>query len=87
MTLLKQNTVLQNNSIHASETKKATTGSGGYDLFAAEGKNLQPRSITPVTIKLRMEIPDGYFGKTYSRSSLLKNYYVSCDAAGAIDPW
>ena len=56
-------------------------------MFAAEGKFLQPRSITPVTIKLRMEIPDGYFGKTYSRSSLLKNYYVSCDGAGVIDPW
>ena len=68
-------------------TKKSNTGSRGYDLFAAEGKFLQPRSITPVTIKLRMEIPDGYFGKTYSRSSLLKNYYVSCDGAGVIDPW
>ena len=56
-------------------------------MFAAEGKILQPRRITPVTIKLRMEIPEGYFGKTYSRSSLIKNYYVSCDAAGVIDPW
>ena len=33
-----------------------------------------------------MEIPDGYFGKLHSRSSLLKNYYFSCDAAGVIDP-
>ena len=56
-------------------------------MFAAEGKILQPRRITPVTIKLRMEIPEDYFGKTYSRSSLIKNYYVSCDAAGVIDPW
>ena len=28
-----------NNSIHGSEPKKATTSSGGYDLFAAEEKN------------------------------------------------
>ena len=33
-----------------------------------------------------MEIPDDYFGKLHSRSSLLKNYYFSCDAAGVIDP-
>ena len=33
-----------------------------------------------------MEIPDDYFGKLHSRSSLLKNYYFSYDAAGVIDP-
>ena len=33
-----------------------------------------------------MVIPDDYFGKLHSRSSLLKNYYFSCDAAGVIDP-
>ena len=33
-----------------------------------------------------MEIPNCCFGKIHSRSSLLKNYYVSCDAAGVIDP-
>ena len=33
-----------------------------------------------------MEIPNCYFGKIYSRSSLLKNYYASCDVAGVIDP-
>ena len=27
-----------------------------------------------------MEIPHGYFGKIYPRSSLLKNYFVTCDA-------
>ena len=32
-----------------------------------------------------MEIPCGYFGKIYPRSSLLKKYFVSCDA-GVIDP-
>ena len=31
-----------------------------------------------------MEIPCGYFGKIYPRSSLLKKYFVSCDA-GVID--
>ena len=27
-----------------------------------------------------MEIPYGYFGKVYPRSSLLKNFFASCDA-------
>ena len=31
-----------------------------------------------------MEIPSGYFGKIYSRSSLLKKNFNSCDA-GVID--
>ena len=31
-----------------------------------------------------MEIPSGYFGKIYSRSSLLKKNFISCDA-GVID--
>ena len=59
-------------------------GSAGYDLFAAEEKILFPRCVTPITIKLKMEIACGYFGKVYPRSSLLKNYFVSCDA-GVID--
>ena len=64
--------------------KKSTSGSAGYDLFAAEEKTLFPHRVTPFTIELKMEIPHGYFRKTYPRSSLLKNYFVSCDA-GAID--
>ena len=31
-----------------------------------------------------MEIPYGYFGEVYPRSSFLKNYFVGCDA-GVID--
>ena len=63
--------------------KKSTSGSAGYDLFAAEEKTLFPHRVTPFTIELKMEIPHGHFGKIYPRSSLLKNYFVSCDA-GAI---
>ena len=42
---------------------------------------LQQRA--PVTIELRMKIPDGYFVKILS---LLKNYYVSCDSADVFHP-
>ena len=69
-----------NNSIHAKEPKKAVIGSTGYNLFAAIEKILLPRCVMPIMIELKMEIPCGYFGKVYPRSSLLKNYFVSCDA-------
>ena len=72
------------NSIHMAEPTKLTAGSGGYDLFAAEEKTLFPHRVTPVTTEIQMEIPNSYFGKIYSRSGLLKNYYISCDV-GAID--
>ena len=73
-----------NNYVHATEPRKATSGYAGYDLFATEEKTLFPRCFTPVTIELKIEIPRGYFGKIYPRLSLLKNYFVSCDA-GMID--
>ena len=53
-------------------------------MFAAEEKILLPRRVTPITIELKMEISCGYFGKVYPRSSILKNYFVICDA-GVID--
>ena len=43
-----------------------------------------PHCVTPVTIELKMKISCGYFRNIYPRSSLLKNYFVSCDA-GVID--
>ena len=73
-----------NNSKHAKELKKATSGSAGYNVFAADEKILLPRCVMPITIELKMEIPCGYFGKLYPRSSLLKNYFVICDT-GVID--
>ena len=64
--------------------KQMTSGSAGYNLFAAEAKTLFPRWVIPVLLELKMEIPSGYFGKIYPRSSLLKKNFISCDA-GVID--
>ena len=72
------------NSIHVTEPKKATSGSSGYNWFAAEEKILLPRCVMPIMIEFKMKIPCGYFGKVCPRSNLLKNYFVSCDA-GVID--
>ena len=44
------------NSKYVKEPKQATSGSTGYDLFAAELKTLIPHEVTPVSIELNMEI-------------------------------
>ena len=69
-----------NNRMHARETKKATAGYAGYDLFSVEDKTLFPRCVTPVTTKIEMEIPSGYFEEVYPRSSFVRKYFVSCNA-------
>ena len=61
-----------NNSTHAKEPKQTTSGSAGYDLFAAELKTLIPKDVTPISIELCMEIPDGYFGKCIQGLTFLK---------------
>ena len=64
--------------------KKATIGSAGYDLFAAEEKTLSPKCVMPITTDIEMEIPYSYFGKIYPRSGFLRKNFVSCDG-GVID--
>ena len=39
--------------------KQMTSGSAGYNLFAAEAKTLFPRWVIPVLLELKMEIPSG----------------------------
>ena len=67
-----------NNSTHAKEPKQTTSSSAGYDLFAAELKTLIPKDVTPISIELCMDIPDGYFGKMYPGSHLLEKNLISC---------
>ena len=43
------------NSIHVTEPKKATSGSSGYNWFAAEEKILLPRCVMPIMIEFKME--------------------------------
>ena len=53
-------------------------------MFAAESKTLLPHDVSPITLELLLETPDGYFGKIYARFRLLAKHFVSCDA-GVID--
>ena len=71
-----------NNSIHAKEPKQATIP---QIMICLQQKQRHCFHVELcVSRKLKMEIPSGYFGKIYPRSSLLKEYFISCDAR-AID--
>ena len=56
----------------------------GYDLYAAETITILPQSCEGVNCVFNMAIPQGYFGKIYSRSGLLKHHLVTAEA-GVID--
>ena len=64
------------NSWSANESKMATSGLVGSDLFAAEGKKRKPRSATAVSTDLQVEIPTGYYGHILPRSGLARHYFV-----------
>ena len=68
----------------AKEPCQATEGSAGYDLYASQTRTIMPNSADCVSLALRWAIPQGFFGKIYPRSSILKNYLVTADA-GLID--
>ena len=46
-----------NNSVHAIEPTKATSGYTGCDFFATKEKILFRRCVTLVTIELKIETP------------------------------
>ena len=56
----------------ACQPKCATVGSAGYNLFAAQAMTLLPNSCESVSLDCKWEIPKGYYGKIYPRSSLVK---------------
>ena len=67
----------------ASQPKRATAGSAGYDLFAVQAMTLFPNTCESVSLDCIWEIPKGYYGKIYPRSSLVKKM-ITVDA-GLID--
>ena len=56
----------------ANEPCQAAKGSAGYDLYAAETRTIMLNSADCVSLELRWAIPQGFFGKIYLRSSILK---------------
>ena len=68
----------------ANEPYQATENSAGYDVFAAEIKTFLPNSVDIISLELRWAIPNGFYGKMFPRSGILREHFVSIDA-GVID--
>ena len=56
----------------------------GYDLYSAETITILPSTCEGVNCKFMIDIPQGYFGKIYSRSGLIKRKSVVAEG-GVID--
>ena len=48
-------------------------------MFAAETRAILPHSCECISIKIHFAIPEGFFGKLFSRSGILKDYFITCD--------
>jgi dUTP pyrophosphatase len=62
---------------------RATPGSAGLDLYSTEAYTIQPMTVQKIPIGLSAEIPPGYFGKIFDRSSLALKQVISL--GGIID--
>ena len=56
----------------------------GYDLYSAETITIVPHTCEGINCKFSTAIPRGYFGKIYSRSSLVKDHLVTAEG-GVMD--
>ena len=72
------------NSQYATAPYKATEGSAGHYLFAAEARTLFRKSCLALITTLKMAIPKGFFFFLFPRSRFLRRHFVTCDA-GVID--
>ena len=63
---------------------QASEEAAGYDLFASGAMTLLPNSRRCVKIDLKLAIPEGFTGKIFPRSCLLRDHFVNCDG-GFID--
>ena len=63
----------------ARQSKCATVGPAGYDQFAAQAMTLLPSTCESVSLDCIWEIPKGFYGKIYLRSSLVKKM-ITVDA-------
>lgn len=63
---------------------RAHTTDAGFDLFNVEHVTIQPGGFTLVNTGIAIAIPDGYYGRVASRSSLAVKFHVEV-GAGVID--
>ncbi len=66
--------------------QKQTSGSSGYDLFAAQKCVLEPGKVQVIKLGFIIEIPLGYEAQIRSRSGLaMKNQLFVLNSPGTID--
>ena len=65
--------------------KYATTGSAGLDLCAMNMAVIDPWSTALIHTGLSVEIPDGYYGALYVRSSVARTGLVLTTGTSVID--
>ena len=68
----------------AKEPQKATEGSAGFDVFAAETKTILPSTTATLSLEIRWAISTGFFGKLFVHPGILREEFVTIDA-GVID--
>ena len=71
-------------SDEAKAPYQATPEAAGYDLYAAEEKNILPKSNVIVSLDFRWAIPKGFYSKIFSTSGLFLNHLITAEA-GVID--
>ena len=64
--------------------KKATLGAAGFDIYSGEKVVIAPGSQAKISTKLKLEIPDGYYGQILVRSGFASKYCARVEA-GCID--
>lgn len=63
-----------------------TKGSAGLDIHLIEDVVFEPKEVTTIHTGLSVEIPDGYFGAVYPRSSVGTKYNLMlANTVGIID--
>ena len=63
---------------------QAYEDAAGCGVYAADTCTILPHNCECIGIEIHFAIPEGFFGKLFSRSGLLKDYLVICEA-GVID--
>lgn len=63
---------------------KTTPDAAGYDLYAAENKDILPGSNTMVSRNLRIAIPNDFLGNIFSRSGIFLKHKITAEA-GVVD--
>lgn len=61
--------------------ERATSGSAGYDLFAAHDAVIPGRSQALVSTDVAIAVPEGHYGRIAPRSGLALKHFLDVGAA------